>query len=118
MENELGGTMDDRNCPAPRNFMRRGFQLVCLLAAVLLAGMQALRSGSPAESDIDRRVDAILAKMSLEEKIDYLGGTDGFFVRALPELGVPRLRMADGPIGARNFGPATAMAAGINLAAT
>jgi len=56
--------------------------------------------------------------MTLEEKIDYLGGTEGFFVRALPELGVPRLRMADGPMGVRNFGPATAMAAGINLAAT
>ncbi len=98
--------------------MRRGRQFVCLLVAVSLAGIQAVRSGSSAESDIDRRVDAILAKMSLEEKIDYLSGTDSFYVRALPELGVPRFRMADGPIGARNFGPATAMAAGINLAAT
>jgi len=110
--------MDDAHRRARRNIVKRGYQVVCLLAAVLLAGMQAVRSGSSAESDIDRRVNAILAKMSLEEKIDYLSGTDGFYVRALPELGVPRLRMADGPIGARNFGPATAMAAGINLAAT
>jgi beta-glucosidase len=110
--------MDDGRGKAQRNNVRRGCQIVCMLAAVLSSGIQAVRSGSSAESDIDRRADAILAKMSLEEKIDYLSGTDGFFVRALPELGVPRLRMADGPIGARNFGPATAMAAGINLAAT
>jgi len=31
---------------------------------------------------------------------------------------LPRLKMADGPMGVRNFGPATAMAGGINLAAT
>jgi beta-glucosidase len=56
--------------------------------------------------------------MTLQEKIDLLGGVDGFFVRGVPRLGVPRLRMADGPLGVRNFGPATAMAAGIALSAT
>jgi beta-glucosidase len=56
--------------------------------------------------------------MTLEEKIDFIGGTDGFYVRAVPQSGVPRLRMADGPMGVRNGGPATAMPAGINLAAT
>lgn len=69
-------------------------------------------------TDMDARVEAILSKMTLEEKIDMLGGTDGFFVRDLPRLGLPKLKMADGPIGVRNFGPATAMAAGVSLAAT
>ena len=110
--------MDDGRLKAQRSFAKRGRQFACLLAAVLLTGVQAVRSGSSTETEIDRRADAILAKMSLEDKIDYISGTDGFFVRALPEVGVPRLRMADGPMGARNFGPATAMAAGINLAAT
>jgi beta-glucosidase len=84
---------------------------------ILLAGVRAPVQSS-AESDADARAESILAKMSLEQKIDLLGGTDGFFIRAMPEFGVPALRMADGPIGVRNFGPATAMAAGINLAAT
>ncbi len=110
--------MDDGRCKAQRIIARGSCGIVCLLAAVLFAGIQAVRSGTLAESDIERRVDAILAKMSLEEKIDYLSGTEGFFVRALQELGVPHLRMADGPMGVRNFGRATAMAAGINLAAT
>src|SRR5207248_6146201 len=34
------------------------------------------------------------------------------------DLGLPRLKMADGPLGVRNYGPATTMAGGISLAAT
>jgi len=56
--------------------------------------------------------------MTLEEKIDLLGGTDGFYARGIPRLNMTRLKMADGPIGVRNFGPATVMAGGIALAAT
>ena len=56
--------------------------------------------------------------MTLAEKIDLLGGVDGFFIRDIPRLNWPRLKMADGPLGIRNFGPATAFAAGVNLAAT
>ena len=47
-----------------------------------------------------------------------IGGVDDFFIRAIPRLGLPRLKMADGPIGVRNYGPATAMAGGIALAST
>ena len=47
-----------------------------------------------------------------------LGGVDGFFIRGIPRLGLPPLKMADGPLGVRNYGPATAMAGGIALAAT
>src|SRR5882724_4968761 len=72
----------------------------------------------PASAEIEHRVESILNRMTLEEKIDMLGGVDGFFVRGFPRLGLPRLKMADGPIGVRNDGPATAMAAGIALAAT
>ncbi|MDT7778301.1 MAG: beta-glucosidase [Acidobacteriota bacterium] len=68
--------------------------------------------------DMEARVESILKQMTLEEKIDLLGGTDGFFIRDIKRLGVPRLKMADGPVGVRNFGPATAMAGGIGLAAT
>jgi beta-glucosidase len=111
--------MDDGCRRAQQDIVKRGCRAASLLLLILLAATRAtVQSVAAPESDADRRVDAIIAKMTLEEKIDYLSGVDGFYVRALPELGVPRLRMADGPIGARNFGPATAMAAGINLAAT
>src|SRR5438045_7285118 len=77
-------------------------------------------SARPAQSssDVERRVEFILKQMTLEEKIDMLGGVDGFFVRGYERLGLPRLKMADGPLGVRNYGPATAMAGGVSLAAT
>jgi beta-glucosidase len=75
-------------------------------------------TSSPAARDASSRIEAIVSGMTLEEKIDYIGGTDWFFVRAVPRLGVPALRMADGPFGVRSAAPATTMAAGIALAAT
>src|SRR5438067_13065994 len=74
-------------------------------------------NGDP-ELGVDERVAGLLNQMTLEEKIDLLGGVDGFFIRGVPRLNLPRLKMADGPIGVRNFGPATTMAGGIALAAT
>jgi beta-glucosidase len=84
---------------------------------LLLFLSPAARAQTPV-ADVNQRVEAILATLTLEEKIDYIGGVDGFFVRDLPRSGVPRLKMADGPLGVRNFGPATAFAAGIGLAAS
>ena len=71
-----------------------------------------------AQIDADTRAEAILKRMTREEKIDLIGGVDDFFIRAVPRVGIPRLKMADGPIGVRNFGPATTMAGGISLSAT
>ena len=96
--------------------------LVVLLA--LSSNLVSVFAQSPAasvirsSSAVEARVDTLLSQLSLEEKIDLLGGVDGFFVRDVPRLKLPRLKMADGPIGVRNFGPATAMAGGIGLAAT
>jgi beta-glucosidase len=66
----------------------------------------------------ERRVESILQQMTVEEKIDLISGVEDFFIRGVPRLGIPRLKMADGPFGVRNFGPATTMAGGIALAAT
>jgi beta-glucosidase len=66
----------------------------------------------------ERRVASILGKMTVEEKIDLIAGVDFFYLRGVPRLGVPRLKMVDGPMGVRNDGPATAFGGGIALAAT
>jgi beta-glucosidase len=99
----------------------RILRLAFLLVSVIFIGSTALLSQKPAApgpAEIEARVDAILNRLTLEQKLDLIGGVDGFYIRAIPEAGLPRLRMADGPLGVRNFGPATAMAAGIGLAAT
>src|SRR6266446_6515755 len=90
-----------------------------LLSTVFAAPAQSPPSFSLRSSiEVDQRVESLLSLMTLEEKIDLLGGVDGFFIRDVARLKLPRFRMADGPIGVRNFGPATAMAGGIALTAT
>jgi beta-glucosidase len=92
--------------------------LAVLLPMLTVPAARAQTPAGPAPQDVEGRVESILGRMTLEEKIDYIGGVDGFFIRDVSRLGVPRLKMADGPLGVRNFGPATAMAAGIGLAAS
>jgi beta-glucosidase len=68
-------------------------------------------------SDVEARVDSLLKKLTLEDKIDLIGGVDDFYIRANEKIGLPRLKMADGPVGVRNYGPSTVFG-GIGLAAT
>ncbi|HEX8337822.1 MAG TPA: hypothetical protein VF621_13890, partial [Pyrinomonadaceae bacterium] len=90
-----------------------------LISALLLLSpfaAAAAQTPAPQTQGVEQRVEAILKQMTLEEKIDLLSGVNDFFVRDIKRLGLPRLKMADGPMGVRNFGPATAMAAGVGLA--
>ena len=66
--------------------------------------------------DAEQRAEALLKQMTLEEKIDYLGGDRGVFIRAIPRLNIPEIKLADGPMGCRK-GPSPAYGAGIGLAA-
>ena len=93
-------------------------QTSLFLGLFLLALVGRSHSVAATDPGLDDRVQTLLLRMSLSEKLELLGGVDGFFTRDLPTVGLPRLKMADGPMGVRNFGRATAMAAGINLAAT
>ena len=92
-------------------------------AALLVLSVAAAWAEPPAPAatpsgEVESRVASILGKMTLEEKVDLLGGVDFFYLRGVPRLGVPPLRMADGPFGVRNDGPATSFASGIGLAAS
>ena len=85
-----------------------------------LGWLQAAAQAPHALTAEDRRwVDEKVAKMSLEQKLAYIGGT-GFAVRAVPELGLPAWEMSDGPYGVRsNRGlPSATYASGIGLAAS
>ncbi len=94
--------------------IRRVVFAILLVSLVRIAAAQA--SGAAAE--VDKRVDSILSRMTLEEKITYIGGINNFFIRPVPRLGIPELKMSDGPLGVHDYGPTTAYAAGIALAAS
>ncbi len=84
--------------------------LRCLVCLVVL--------GSAAAAQTDEKVETMLGKLSLEQKIDLIGGVDEMFIREMPAIGMPRLKMSDGPMGVRTWGPATGYAAGVGLAAS
>lgn len=88
--------------------------LLVLCAAPLAAQEKAV----PAKSELDRKADAIVSAMTVDEKLDYIGGDRGFYIRPLARLNVPEIKMSDGPMGVRNYGMTTAYPAGIALAAT
>ncbi len=71
----------------------------------------------PSSTDAEARVESLLRQLTLEQKIDLIGGVDDFYIRENKKIGLPRLKMADGPIGVRNYGPSTTFG-GIGLAAT
>lgn len=45
--------------------------------------------------DVDQRVESLIAKMTVKEKITLIGGVNDFFTRPIPRLGVPSLKMSD-----------------------
>jgi len=71
------------------------------------------------------RAAQIVSQMTLEEKCTLIHGTkgdgeyeDGFHIMPIPRLGIPAIRMADGPQGVRNKTNSTYYPCGISLAAS
>jgi len=92
-------------------------RLQTLVFVLIFAIPAVAQSVAQSQAASERRVDSLLKQLTLEEKVDLIGGVDDFYIRAVPKIGLPRLKMADGPIGVRNYGPATVFG-GIGLAAT
>jgi len=96
-------------------FLRIAFFLSIILSCGLIATAQAPVPDSPA---IEAKAHALLDKLTLEQKIQLLGGVDNMFTQAVPAIDLPRFKMSDGPEGVRTWGPTTAYAGGAALAAS
>jgi len=90
-------------------FVRAGLTVFAILFCAAWALSQSVHQ-SPA--DVEKRVEALLGKMTVEEKITLIGGINDFYTRAIPRLGLPALRMSDGPLGVHDYGETTAYPAG------
>jgi len=71
----------------------------------------------PADEAPEETIEGLIAQMTLTEKIDQLHGSDWMDTADNTRLGIPGLRMVDGPHGIRD-GKATSFAVGIAMAAT
>lgn len=95
--------------------------VVC--AVVLFTGYaESVKSGwRDASLPVERRVDDLISQMTVEEKIDLLSGYNDFFLHPVPRLGIPALKMADGPLGIASwglFGRAVAYPSALSLASS
>ncbi len=105
-----------------RNHATQPFILVavaCLLTMPLGCTLTAFaQAPAPDSPQIEARAHALLAKLTLDEKIKLLGGVDGMFTQAVSAIDLPRFKMSDASVGVRTWGPTTAYAGGVALAAT
>jgi beta-glucosidase len=118
MDAECKGAEDSMKKIA-KKFACRSSLLVSSL--MLCMSMATVAQGPVSDSpQIEARINAALAKLSLEEKIDLIGGYNEFDIRSLPTIGFPLIKSSDGPMGVRmgTYPQTTAYPGGIGLAAT
>jgi beta-glucosidase len=71
------------------------------------------------DANADARAQELVSQMTLWEKCMLISGKKGgFHTFDIPRLGIPSIRMADGPQGVRNKTKSTFYPCGVSLAAT
>src|SRR5664279_1206013 len=70
------------------------------------------------KAKVEDIVADLLSRMTLTEKLDYIGGENSMYIRAIEMLSIPQMKMSDGPVGVRTWGQTTAFPAGICSSAT
>lgn len=100
-----------------------------ILAILCLMTTLSVRADFPPEKipfwnsnlPVETRVNDLIGRMTLEEKIDLLAGYEDFYLHPCERLGIPAFKMADGPLGVASWGlwgRATAFPSALSLAAS
>jgi hypothetical protein len=80
-------------------------RLPAVLVAGFLLSVPYVRS-QMASNNVENRVNDILAQMSFDDKLSYIGGTGFFDVKAIPGVNLPlnpQLFQTDAGLGAFSF---------------
>ncbi|MDR3627143.1 MAG: glycoside hydrolase family 3 C-terminal domain-containing protein [Ignavibacteriaceae bacterium] len=96
--------------------MKKVLILILFVSAAIFQYAQEKYPYQDAAAPVEKRVEDLLNRMTLDEKIDLIGGT-GIATKENKRLGIPEMKMTDGPAGAR-FDKSTAFPVGIATAAT
>ena len=114
-----------RNKVTRREFLKVGGAVsIALLAGPAVLGACGRPSTAPEpERTVEERVEALLGRMTLDEKIQTVHGVERYdiatgYVPPIERLDFPGLQLTDGPVGVKFLAPATAFPATIALAAT
>lgn len=103
----------------------RDCAVVCFLLAV--SAVSLVGQAVPPESANEARIEALLKQMTLEEKMNLIRGDvepaatnqgQAGYLPGVPRLGIPPLRMADGPPGVLTRTAGQAQTATMGVAAT
>jgi beta-glucosidase len=101
-----------------KNQLLRSLFLLFALVFTPICLQIAAQAPAPDSSAIEAQAHALLSKLTLEQKIELLGGIDGMYTRPMPAIDLPRFKMSDASVGVRTWGPTTAYAGGSALAAS
>ena len=96
--------------------MMKHLVIVGILSCFSMGGFAQIYKDKTAP--VEDRTNDLLHRMTLEEKLDYIGGYKGFYIRGIERLGVPEIKLTDGPVGTHKDGKSTAYPAGVLTAST
>ncbi len=101
-----------------KNRILRPLSFLLALAFAPLFPHVAAQAPVPDSPAIEAQAHAMLSKLTLEQKIELLGGINNMYTRPMPAIDLPRFKMSDASVGVRTWGPTTAYASGASLAAS
>ncbi len=91
---------------------------VILLITVALPAVRALHAQAPLNPITEQQITDMISKLTIEQKLELLGGVSVWYTHPEPSIGLTSMRMSDGPAGLRSGIPAVAYPAPIALAAS